>query len=130
MGGLTSGSKSLKLGNQTQPGEDTTDVIGVIEAVIAAEDAACKHYRKIIQATEGDDYVTQDMCITLLGDEEEHLVLFKGFLKEYKKRSDSTRKVAHWQGLTVAQATFVKPLQDQHSRHGPKIGGRRKCQQT
>ena len=29
--------------------------------------------------------MTQDMCITLLGDEEEHLVLFKGFLKEYKK---------------------------------------------
>jgi bacterioferritin len=53
--------------------------------VIAAEDAACKHYRKIIQATEGDDYVTQDMCIPLLGDEEEQLVLFKGCLKEYKQ---------------------------------------------
>jgi bacterioferritin len=75
----------VKLGNQTQPGEDTTDVIGVIEAVVAAEDAACKHYRKIIQVTEGDDYVTQDMCITLLGDEEEHLVLFKGFFKEHKQ---------------------------------------------
>jgi len=68
LGGLTPGSKGVKLGNQKQ-----------------AEDAACKQYRKIIQATEGDDYVTQEMCITLLGDEEEHLVLFKGFLKEYKK---------------------------------------------
>jgi bacterioferritin len=85
LGGLTPGSKAVKLGNQKQPGEDTTDVIGVIEAVIEAESAACKQYKKIIQATEGDDYVTQDMCITLLGDEEEHLVLFKGFLKEYKK---------------------------------------------
>ena len=85
LGGLTPGSNGVKLGNQTQPTDDTTDVIGVIEAVIAAESAACKHYKKIIQATEGDDYVTQDMCITLLGDEEEHLVLFKGFLKEYKK---------------------------------------------
>jgi bacterioferritin len=85
LGGLTPGSKGLKLGNQKQPSEDTTDVIGVIEAVIEAESAACKQYKKIIQATEGDDYVTQDMCITLLGDEEEHLVLFKGFLKEYKK---------------------------------------------
>ncbi|HTQ38850.1 MAG TPA: ferritin-like domain-containing protein [Pirellulales bacterium] len=85
LGGLTPGSKGVKLGNQKQPGEDTTDVIAVIEAVIEAEDAACKQYRKIIQATEGDDYVTQDMCITLLGDEEEHLILFKGFLKEYKK---------------------------------------------
>ena len=61
LGGFTLGSKGVKLGNQTQPGEDTTDVIGVIEAVIAAEDAACKHYRKIIQATEGDDYVTQEI---------------------------------------------------------------------
>jgi bacterioferritin len=85
LGGLTPGSKGVKLGNQKQPVEDTTDVISVIEAVIEAEDAACKQYRKIIQATEGDDYVTQEMCITLLGDEEEHLVLFKGFLKEYKK---------------------------------------------
>jgi bacterioferritin len=85
LGGLAPGSKAVKLGNQTQPSEDTTDVIGVIEAVIEAETAACKQYKKIIQATEGDDYVTQDMCITLLGDEEEHLVLFKGFLKEYKK---------------------------------------------
>jgi len=85
LGGLTPGSKAVKLGNQKQPSEDTTDVIGVIEAVIEAESAACKQYKKIIQATEGDDYVTQDMCVTLLGDEEEHLVLFKGFLKEYKK---------------------------------------------
>ena len=29
--------------------------------------------------------MTQNMCITLLGDGEEHLGLFKGFLKEYKK---------------------------------------------
>jgi bacterioferritin len=75
LGGLT-WLEGVTLGNQTQPGEDTTDVIGVIEAVIA-EDAACKHYRKIIQATEGDDYVTQDTCITLLGDEEEHLCCSK-----------------------------------------------------
>jgi len=85
LGGLIPGSKGVKLGNQKQPSDDTTDVIGVIEAVIDAEDAACKHYKKIIQATEGDDYVTQDLCIQLLGDEEEHLILFKGFLKEYKK---------------------------------------------
>jgi len=32
---------------------------------------------------EGEDYVTQDLCIRLLADEEEHLVQFKGFLKEY-----------------------------------------------
>jgi len=32
---------------------------------------------------DGEDYVTQDLCIRLLADEEEHLVQFKGFLKEY-----------------------------------------------
>ncbi len=82
---MVPGSMGVKLGNQRQPGADTTDVTGVIEAVIEAEQAACNQYKKIIKATEGEDYVTQDMCITLLGDEEEHLILFKGFLKEYKK---------------------------------------------
>jgi bacterioferritin len=69
------------------PGEiaDTTDVVGVIKSVIAAEETACAHYKKIIKAVEGEDYVTQDLCIRLLADEEEHLVQFKGFLKEYAK---------------------------------------------
>lgn len=83
IGGLVPGSLKVKLGDQTQPTENTTDVIGVIKAVISAEEAACAQYRKIIKATEGDDYVTQDLCITLLAAEEEHLILFKGFLKEY-----------------------------------------------
>ncbi len=83
LGGVAPGSASLKLGNQIQPPEDTTDVVGVIKAVIAAEEAACNHYREIIKATEGEDYVTQDMCVQLMADEEEHLVLFRGFLKEY-----------------------------------------------
>ncbi|MGH8164853.1 MAG: ferritin-like domain-containing protein, partial [Rhodanobacteraceae bacterium] len=83
VGGLVPGSMKLKLGNQTQPTDNTTDVTGVIRAVIGAEEAACAQYRKIIKATEGEDYVTQDMCIQLLAAEEEHLILFKGFLKEY-----------------------------------------------
>jgi bacterioferritin len=83
IGGLVPGSLKVKLGNQTQPTENTTDVTGVIKAVIAAEEAACAQYRKIIKATEGEDYVTQDLCIQLLAAEEEHLILFKGFLKEY-----------------------------------------------
>lgn len=85
LGGMVPGSSSIKLGQQTQPPADTTDVTGVIRAVISAEEAACKQYKKIIRATEGEDYVTQDLCITLLGDEEGHLVLFRGFLKEYTK---------------------------------------------
>lgn len=84
LGGLVPGSLSVKLGNQTQPTSDTTDVVGVIQAVIEAEQAACDQYQRIIHATDGKDYVTQDLCIRLLADEEEHLVLFRGFLKEYQ----------------------------------------------
>ncbi|MEX2118881.1 MAG: ferritin-like domain-containing protein [Pirellulales bacterium] len=83
IGGLVPGSLALKLGNQTQPTDNTTDVVGVIRAVIEAEEAACAQYKKIIRATDGEDYVTQDLCIQLLTAEEQHLVLFKGFLKEY-----------------------------------------------
>ena len=81
LGGMVPGSLAVKLGNQAQPTANTTDVTGVIKAVIAAEEAACAQYKKIIRATEGEDYVTQDLCITLLGAEEEHLILFKGFLE-------------------------------------------------
>ena len=83
LGGLVPGSMSVKLGNQQQPSSNTTDVVSVTRSVIEAEDAACKHYRKIIKAVEGEDYVTQDLCIKNLAQEEEHLILFKGFLKEY-----------------------------------------------
>ncbi len=83
LGGQVPGSLGVKLGNQIQPSTNTTDMVAGIQAVIGAEDAACKQYKKIIRATEGEDYVTQDLCVRLLADEEEHLVLFKGFLKEY-----------------------------------------------
>ena len=84
LGGLVPGPNSIELGAQADPSEDTTDVVGCIEAVIAAEEAACAHYKSIIKATDGEDYVTQDLCIRLLSDEEEHLVQFRGYLKEYQ----------------------------------------------
>ena len=85
LGGLVPGSASLRLGSQKQPIEDTTDVVYVIESVIEAEQNACEHYKKVIRATDGDDYVTQDLCIRLLASEEEHLIQFQGYLKEYQK---------------------------------------------
>jgi len=85
LGGRVPGSTSVTLGGQQQPPEDTTDVVGVIKAVIEAEETAIAHYRKIIKATDGEDYVTQDLCIQLMGDEEGHSILFQGFLKEYTK---------------------------------------------
>jgi len=72
-------------GGHIQPVTDTTDAVGVIEGVIAAEEAACAQDEKIIEAVEGEDYVTQDLCVRLLADEEEHLVHFKGFLEQYTK---------------------------------------------
>ena len=85
LGGLVPGSLGVTLGAQRQPSDDTTDVVSVIDAVIEAEGNACAQYKKIIKATDGEDYVTQDLCIRLLADEEEHLVLFRGFRKEYAK---------------------------------------------
>ena len=75
----------MKFGSQAQPPTDTCDVIGVIKGVIETERNACAIYNDIIRATDGLDYVTQDLCITLLADEEEHLVLFQGYLKEYER---------------------------------------------
>lgn len=85
LGGHIPGSAGIRIGGQIQPVADTTDVVGVIKSVIAAEEAACAQYKKIIKAVDGEDYVTQDLCIRLLADEEEHLVQFRGFLKEYTK---------------------------------------------
>ena len=86
LGGTVPGS--LKFG-ASQKGlqtlEDTTDVVSVIEGVIDAEAGAIKQYNKIIKMCDGVDYVTQDICIQLLGMEESHLIEFQGFLKEYKK---------------------------------------------
>jgi bacterioferritin len=68
-----------------QSKKDTTDVISVIEGVIEAEEGAITQYNKIIKLCDGVDYVTQDLCIQLLGMEESHRIEFIGFLKEYKK---------------------------------------------
>lgn len=79
LGALVPASASVKLGKQLQPTHDTTDVVAVIDA----EEQACADYNEIIREIELKDYVKQDLCIRLLADEQEHLVLFRGFLKEY-----------------------------------------------
>ena len=87
IGGTAPGSAELSFGSQRQPPEDTTDVVAVIEGVITAEETACALYNKIIRVTDGNDYVTQDLCIRLLASEEEHLVQFRGYLKEYTRNA-------------------------------------------
>jgi bacterioferritin len=67
-----------------QPPEHQTDIVHVIKGVIEAETGAIEHYTRIIEATDGIDYVTQDMVIGILRDEEGHRRLFEGYLREYE----------------------------------------------
>ena len=88
IGGSVPGSKAFSATQDSlQPPQDSTDVISVIKGVIAAEDGAIKQYNKLIQLCDGVDYVTQDLCIQSLADEEEHRRTFVGFLTEYENRS-------------------------------------------
>lgn len=86
LGGACPGSLALKF-TQTamQPPADTTDVISVIKGVIEGENNAVAQYEKLIKLCDGVDYVTQDLCITIMGEEEIHRRDFQGFLKEYTK---------------------------------------------
>jgi bacterioferritin len=67
-----------------QPPAEPTDVVQVIKGVIEAETGAIAHYNRIIEAADGVDWVTQDLVIEILHDEEGHRRLFEGFLREYE----------------------------------------------
>jgi bacterioferritin len=88
LGGRVPGSQGFMPSQKSlQPPADSTDVVAVIKGVIDAEDGAIEHYGELIElCDEAHDYVTQDMCITQLGDEEGHRSTFVGFLKEYTKK--------------------------------------------
>lgn len=92
LGGLLPGSATLAISSQTQPPLLTTQVVDVIKGVIAAEEAACEQYQRTIAATHRRDPVTADLCTRLLAEEEEHLVLFRGFLKEYENNGNDERE--------------------------------------
>jgi len=85
IGGCVPGSLALKWSQRgMQPPAKSTDVVSVIKGVIAAEEDAIEIYTAIIKACEGVDYVTQEMAITILADEQEHRREFVGFLTEYQ----------------------------------------------
>ena len=67
-----------------QPPDHQTDIVHVIKGVIEAETGAIEHYNAIIEFTDGLDFVTQDMVIAILHDEEGHRRLFEGYLREYE----------------------------------------------
>jgi bacterioferritin len=81
--GIVPGSLEFKAEQRSlQPPERQTDVVHVIRGVIEAEAGAIEHYNRIIEETDGVDWVTQDMVIAILHDEEGHKRLFEGFLRE------------------------------------------------
>ena len=67
-----------------QPPEHQTDIVHVIKGVIEAEKGAIDHYNEVIDFCDDVDLVTQDMVIGILRDEEGHLRLFEGFLREFE----------------------------------------------
>ncbi len=84
IGGTIPGSMQFRPGQKSlQPSDDPTDVLSVIRGVIETEETAVAQYKKIIQMCD-DDPVTEDLCVRLLADEEEHLRLFQGYLMEYE----------------------------------------------
>jgi bacterioferritin len=88
LGGVVPGSLEFRPEQASmQPPADPTDVISVIRGVIEAEEGAMRQYQKIIELCDGVDYGTQDLCIQLHSDEEEHRREFIGFLAEYDKKA-------------------------------------------
>ena len=67
-----------------QPPEEQTDIVHLIRGVIEAETGAIEHYHRIIEVCDQVDWVTQDLVIDILHDEEAHRRLFEGFLREYE----------------------------------------------
>lgn len=86
--GVVPGSREFRATQGSlQPPEQQTDIVHLIRGVIEAETGAIEHYNRIIDFCDGLDYVTQDMVIQILHDEEGHRRLFEGFLREYEAQA-------------------------------------------
>ena len=83
--GIVPGSMDFKAEQELlQPPEEQTDVVHVIKGVIDAETKAVELYTRIVETTDEDDPVTNDMVIAILRNEQEHRRMFEGFLREYE----------------------------------------------
>jgi len=83
--GIVPGSMELKPEQVSlQPPAKQTDIVHVVKGVIDAERGAIDYYHRIIDFCDDVDLVTQDMVIAILRDEEGHLRLFEGFLREFE----------------------------------------------
>jgi bacterioferritin len=76
-GGLTIDHEYL------QPPGRQSDVVAMLEAMVAAEMAAIHHYGRIKRAAGQVDRATYAIAAELLHDEQRHLRLFEGYLREY-----------------------------------------------
>jgi bacterioferritin len=86
--GVVPGSLDFKASQASlQPPDEQTDIVHVIEGVIDAETGGIEHYNRIIEEADGVDWVTQDMVIEILRDEEGHKRLFEGFLRDARSTS-------------------------------------------
>ena len=90
--GVVPGSMAFKP-SQTflQPPAEQTDLVHVLRGVIEAEKGAINHYHELIELCDGVDWATQDMVVQILHDEEGHMRLFEGFLRELE-RDGKTKK--------------------------------------
>jgi len=75
----------LREQDSLQPRTDSADLEGVILGVLEAEEAAIAHYQELIEHTDGIDWVTQDLAISILADEDAHRRLFASFLRDYER---------------------------------------------
>lgn len=83
--GTVPGSKEFKASQDAlQPPADAIDIVHVIKGVIDAERGAIEHYNRLLDACADADPVTEDMVITILADEQDHLRTFEGFLRDYE----------------------------------------------
>lgn len=91
--GVVPGSMEFKPEQKfLQPPAVQTELEHIIRGVIQAETGAIEHYNAIIELCDGFDYVTQDMVIGILKDEESHLRLFQGFLREFETKQEGKSK--------------------------------------
>jgi bacterioferritin len=62
--------------NFLQPPMENRDVMAVVRGALIARDEAIAQYQATIQFTEGSDYLTQDLLIELIAEEQEQRGLF------------------------------------------------------
>jgi bacterioferritin len=70
-----------------QPFSRQADLATMVEAVVATETGAIRHYMRIMRATREVDQQTNDLVLEILRDEQRHLRRFEDFLKEFSAQA-------------------------------------------